>query len=788
MSDINHVFPFMYDFPDRMKSLIALNPYFYKALSTAHSRTQITMHTYSNLRDEILHINHEVSMLFSKAKSIPGMADYSFGEWEKACEHLPRQLAEDTIRVAIVGPIKSGKSTFLNSLFKGEYVKRGAGVITSIVTRVRNGGRLRAKLFFKSWDEINAEMEQALVLFPAANWRSENISFDLRKEKQRQALKRALGELSADQFITRSTRNINTVLLSSYLKGYETVSPLLNSGNAIQLYEDDRFSDHKAFVGNESLAVYLKDVLLEINSDSVKSNIEIADCQGSDSSNPLHLAMIQDYLLFTHLMIYVISSRTGLRRADIRFLSMIKKMGILDNIVFVVNCDFSEHDSIDDLNMLVDRIREELSMLKTDPDIYSFSALYNLFDANRESISDKDRLRMAQWNVDQAFAELSNRETRRFETTFSDSLTRKRTALLLQNHIERMGVVLTGLGEWTSLNQEVLVKDTDHAAGILKKIKAHQKRLEKTKTTIKRALSGAMPEIKNVLQKEVNRFFDVHAGSVIQNIGRFIRDYTLVPENYLESLKNSDLSQTLYVVFQDFKQSIDSHITEAINPELIRFIQENEKRIGEYFDSLMVPFDTMVNDAYAEFNWRGGRNLSASDTVKSSPNKPPDLDVILNESGLRPPALVTAIHYSTGIKAEAIVRLGYYKAMRNAKTVFRKTAVHQGDVRLKVLEDAVRRMKRETEKSAVFHLKDYRENLKFGYLFKLVEAVSNRYAEAVLDRFQMYFTDMSASVEHIGTSQSDKENTRWILDEMDRIIQDLSEKISRIRGEIEAAG
>jgi len=746
------------------------------------------MDTYSNLRDEILNINRDVSILFSTAKSIPGMADHSFGEWEKACENLPRQLAEDIIRVAIVGPIKSGKSTFLNSLFKGEYVKRGAGVITSIVTRVRNGGRLRAKLFFKSWDEINAEMEQALVLFPSANWRSEDSPFDIRQEKQRQALKRALGELSADQLITRSTRNINTVLLSSYLKGYETVRPLLNSGNAIQLYEDDRFSDHKAFVGNESMAVYLKDVLLEINSGSVKSNVEIADCQGSDSSNPLHLAMIQDYLLFTHLMIYVISSRTGLRRADIRFLSMIKKMGILDNIVFVVNCDFSEHDSIDDLNALVDRVREELSMLKPDPDIYSFSALYNLFDANRGSLSDKDRLRMEQWNADQAFAELSNRDTRRFENTFSDSLARKRTALLLQNHIERLGVVLGGFGEWISLNQEVLVKDTDHVAGVLKKIKTHQKRLDKTKTTIKKSLSGAMPEIKNVLQQEVNRFFDTHAGSVIQNIGHVIRGYTLVPGKYQESLKNSDFSQTVYMVFQDFKQSLDSHITEAINPELIRFIQENEKRIGEYFDSLMVPFDTMIDEVYAEFNWRPGRNPPAADTVKRAPNKMPEMNVIIKESGLRPPALVTATHYSIGIKAEAIVRLGYYQAVQNAKSVFRKTAGHPDEVKLKVLEDAVRRMKRETEKSVVFHLKDYRENLKFGYLFKIVEAVSDRYAAAVLNRFQAHFSGLSASVERIGTSQSDKEKARQILNAMDKTIRDLGDKISHLRGKIETTG
>ena len=79
------------------------------------------MDTYSALKDEILHINRDVQGLFSAAKTIPGLEDYSFGEWEKTCEQLPRQLSEDIIRVAIVGPIKSGKSTFLNSIFKGDY-------------------------------------------------------------------------------------------------------------------------------------------------------------------------------------------------------------------------------------------------------------------------------------------------------------------------------------------------------------------------------------------------------------------------------------------------------------------------------------------------------------------------------------------------------------------------------------------------------------------------------------------------------------------------------------------
>ena len=89
-----------------------------------------------------------------------------------------------------------------------------------------------------------------------------------------------------------------------------------------------------------------------------------------------------------------------MREADIRFLSMIKNMGILENIVFVVNFDFSEHESIDDLKSLVNRVREELSMIKPDPDVYAFSALYNLFSAHPKSLSDKDRPRFEQWNAD----------------------------------------------------------------------------------------------------------------------------------------------------------------------------------------------------------------------------------------------------------------------------------------------------------------------------------------------------------------------------------------------------
>jgi len=745
------------------------------------------MDSYSTLKDEILNINHDVSVMFSTARSIPGMADYRFGEWEKTCQHLPRQLAEDTIRVAIVGPIKSGKSTFLNSIFKGEYVKRGAGVITSIVTRVRRGDHLRAKLFFKSWDEVNAEMEQALVLFPSLSWRSENETIDIRQEKERAELERALSQLSADQLVTRSSRNINNVILSSYLKGYQTANSLVTMENAVRLYEGDRFADHKAFVGNETLAVYLKDVLLEISSGNVESNIEIADCQGSDSSNPLHLAMIQDYLLLTHQIIYVVSSRTGLREADIRFLSMIKNMGILDNIVFVINFDFSEHESIDDLKSLVNRVREELSMIKPDPDIYTFSALYNLFSAHQTSLSDKERLRFEQWNVDGKFTELSNRETVLFESFFYDRLARKRYTLLLKNHIERLAVILSGITDWIVLNRDVLAQDADSMAGALKKISRHQQRLEQIKSTITKTLNGAVSEIKKELQRDTHRFFDGQSGNLANDLERYIHSYTFAPETYQESLKHTDFSQTLYLVFQEFKQSIDTYITETINPAVIRFLQAKEKRIREYFAALIVPFDAMIEDVFDEFSGRLGRGELFNEGINPSSNKPPKMDAVISVGSLRPPPLVAAMQYSTKIKTEAIMRLGLYRVMGNVSKLFRKSDDRESEQSLRALKDAIRRMKRETGKSVVFHLKDYRENLKFRYLFKLAEATADGCAETALNRFQAYFSDLSATMARIGTSQNDKAGAVKILDEMDQASQQLNEKLDRIRKQIEEA-
>ncbi|HSO20066.1 MAG TPA: dynamin family protein, partial [Desulfosarcina sp.] len=394
------------------------------------------MPAYETLKHRLAQISDDIIHLLDSAERISELNDEGLARWKATCRSIGDQLSEETMRVAVVGAIKSGKSTFVNTLYGGDYLKRGAGVVTSIVTRVRSGSRLRATLYLKNWDEVNRDIDQASVLLPAQIHESGDATFDIRRSKDRRTLLQALDDLAADQLIVNDTRTAGTVLMAAYLDGFDRVHERVEADHATVVFEDERFPQHRDFVGDDAMSVYLKDVLLEIDAPGVGEGVEIADCQGSDSPNPLHLAMIQDYLTMAHLTIYVISSRTGLRQADIRFLSMIRKMGILDTVVFVVNCDISEHESLKDLTENIAKIEADLGLICPDAVIFTFSALFLLMSQLAAELSARDRDRYAHWCKESEMIEFAAREHARFDQFLAQKINRERSTLLLKNHLE----------------------------------------------------------------------------------------------------------------------------------------------------------------------------------------------------------------------------------------------------------------------------------------------------------------------------------------------------------------
>lgn len=716
------------------------------------------MNNHEGLTKELLTINRDIAELLTRIGHMPTAPSHGFAGWRQTCERIENQLSEELIRVAVIGAIKSGKSTLINALFQGDYLKRGAGVVTSMVTRVRRGDRLSARLYFKSWEVVNQDIERALHLFPSMEWRSHDAPFDIRLETDRSELATALAALESKHLLTNDTRNLNSLYLLSYLKGYERVSQVLSAGNHTLEYKETDFSAHREFSGNDTLAFYLKDIALEINTGEIESHIEIADCQGSDSPNPLHMAMIQDYLLVANLLIYVISSRTGIRQADLNFLSMIKKMGIMDSVVFVVNCDLSEHESHEELNRLIAKITADIAILKPAPAIYAYSALLSLFRAGRETLSAKDRKRLAQWEAETAMCDFLTGQEKAFVREFQTTVTRRRYALLFSNHSERLGMIINSLGQWIRMHQEVLTKGAEAAARLVKVMKSRQKKIDRMKSMVKSTLDGAVQQIKREIRTDADRFFDHRNGEVIPELTEFIKNDLVSLQPYRDRLTGDGFSTTMYHLFQEFKNHIDTFMTENANPGIFHFIREQEEKIKESVDAVIKPYEVMAADALARQEAALGRDESSPAACRPSPETTIRLDVetLKRENRLVFPPAAAVMNYSVAVQTEAVMRLGYYRFIEGVRRLFRRPAADGAENALAALADAVARMKRETLEGLLFHFKNYRENIKFQYLFRLVDILAAHVLDRLMERFHDYAEDLSALAAATDGDQTDK--------------------------------
>ncbi|MBR9985843.1 MAG: dynamin family protein [Desulfosarcina sp.] len=742
------------------------------------------MPAYETLKRQLSRISDDTAHLIDEAEKITERVDEGFSQWKTTCQIISEQISEETMRVAVVGAIKSGKSTFVNTLFGGDYLKRGAGVVTSIVTRVRTGSRLRATLYLKNWDEINRDIDQASVLLPARKSSAEANHADIRREKDRQILGRALADLAADQLISNDTRSAGSVLLASYLNGYDRVQQVVQADYATVVFGNDRFALHRDFVGDDAMAVYLNDVLLEIDTPGLGEGVEIADCQGSDSPNPLHLAMIQDYLMLAHLTVYVVSSRTGLRQADIRFLSMIRNMGILETVVFVVNCDLSEHESLDDLSEGLRKIEADLSLICPGPQMFAFSALFLLMSQMESDLPQRDRDRLTHWRRETAMVDFASAEQGRFQQYLEQKIRRERTSLLLKNHLERLEIVAGGIGSWIDFNLDLLARDAGGARELADRVHSQRGRLERMKLTVKNTMDGAVSQVKRDLKTAIDRFFDDHADGVVAGVVRFVRSYQVEMHRYDASLLNAGFAKTLYMVFQEFKQALDAHMAETVNPLVIRFVRSQEKNLMGYLDEIAGPYGAMIDEALAQYT-NAMDEGKVSKVLESRPiGFGSNLESIRKVAGLSLPPAAATMHYSAQIKTEAVMRFGFYKIVNLVKKTMRKSADKVHQEQFLALASGVKRMKRETERSVLFHLKDYKENIKFQYMLKLADAAATVLYGQMLERFQHHGADLSQLVELISEQRLDKANVSASLERMRSASRSLQDKIGDLKADL----
>jgi hypothetical protein len=701
------------------------------------------------LHRELMDTTETLSQLLASAADLPGGSQTSLAQWRQICERSGRTLADRWLHLAAIGVIKSGKSTLINAILQGDYLRRGAGVVTSIVTRVRKGKTLKAHLFFKSWAAINDEIRQALVLFPDGNGGDLNTpEFDLREEDHRQALSRGLASLSGEQLISSEVRDPNSVLLAAYLRGYPQAAPLIDDQERQQTYEADRFKEHQRFTGDDALAVYLRDIQLEIPLDNWNEHIEIADCQGSDSPNPHHLAMIQDYLISVHLMIYVISSRTGLRQADMKFLSMLQQMGAMDNVVFVINCDLSEHDHLEDLERVIARIRDELTALTPAPRVFAFSALYRLFSLPGADLSAKDAGRLSTWQADTQMAAYTEGQRTAFENELRYKLEVEGFSVQASAHIGRLETVQSAFGQWLDLSRRLFSQDEAAAQQLRDRLEAHQARMHRSQSMLKSALAGVVSETKNELRTAVDRFFDPHTGEAVKALMAVVGDPPLDLASYREARQRRKFSDLLYRLLQDYRRSVDRVIAEGLNPALVRFIREAEELLAAMLAEIGAPHAEMVHQAFRDYQQAVADKGASVEDAWPDGVVHVDLAVLKRELKLSLPMAQASLDYSLQMKSEAMVHLGVDRLVQWFQRLLRRSGKQpdspEGARGQRALKIALRRMQKEMTASIRSHLLNHRENIKYQYLLKLADAAGDTLYNQLSAYYGIHLADLNA--------------------------------------------
>ena len=664
--------------------------------------------------DRLQELAQEWTSLFPQAVS-------QVEHWLKVLAQVQAHLAEETCRLAVIGAVKSGKSTMINALVGQDLLRRGAGILTAMITRVQPGPQPQAVLQFKEWEEINGELRRALGLLPNPRLLERAAPLDLQEAADRELLAQVLAETQGVEWWRKGSLDQNYLLLQSYLEGYPLLQGLWPGDGVLKLAGPD-LARHRELVTREATAVYLKDVLLTIPFPWAAQGVELGDCQGSDSPIPQHLTQVLSYLLKSDLALYVISSRVGLRQADLQFLGELKRVGLVPHILALLNLDLGEHTSFQELIRVRDRVLQELSLWQPQVRLYAFSALKLLLDRRRqrgENPDPRETAFLAVWATDPDAAGFSDKEAARFEADLQPLLQELRSRRLAGGSLAQVRMVARGMREQLQLSRDLWQKGLGAVQEIEARLEARRQPLQATMASLSQTLEGAGNRLKKELRRRVDHLLDWHAGPVAVALQEFIGKFQPQWEELTASGTPASFRPALYRMFQEFAKGLAQLLTSEVNIILVEFIRAQEEWLLQELSHLWTPLFLTLQEALTLY-YREIAELGLSAAA-------PTLEVaaIPRPQGLEMPLLVLEPTPGWHFAREVWLRSGLGFLGRTWEALKQRLGLGgEKEPRRQLrrdLERALTSLKEWLREEVQMGLLDYRERLKFQYFFPLVD-------------------------------------------------------------------
>ncbi len=719
----------------------------------------------------------ELEEMLKSYEEVAGSPRETIGVWRKHLATAKESLKSPLFRVAIVGTVKAGKSTLINSLLETDLLKRGAGIITAFITRIVDSDDIGGWVRLKSWQHINQHIRSCLQTLPLSELgRKEKkiiSNFDISNSAHRDFLDRCLSTLKKEQIFHKSGIDSNIIVLSAYLNGYGEVSEYIRETEITEIkFGENDIRRHQKFVGDENVAVYLVDMELHWPLKKFGRSLEIGDCQGIDSPNPLHFSLVQDYLLKSHFITYVINTRIGLREADFKLLKAIEKLKLFPNVAFVLNIDIDSHSSLEEWNEFEEKIKRDLSFLTLSPRLYTFSCLYHLMNTMEEKISEMEKMRLRMWKSREELIEKSENGFRDFQDRLGEIIIRKRNSFIVNTACTRLLLLSENLLDSLYLRSKLFGENNRDYRQVSLEVEGYNETVSRQLEAVDNMLEGLQERLKKEFGRKVDDFFVGMDGSVTKIAMDAIDGYQ-VEEKLIKS-KIADHKQmllNLYSFYHEFKELLTVVLVERVKLNILEFAETLRTELTEELEKQGKAYWNLLSGTLRSYK----QELESVGILKAFESsvpftldsltvdvEVPPFDNLLSQDGIGRSAFMVKF----GIRQMT----HFLGSLKNK--VFPKKKKEEGEDYLhEMLRESVEFMKNEAKKELMFSLQDYHQNFKFRYAYKLVDA----YVEGLKSLFESRIE--MAIVE-----------TRSVLDmveEMDKLNQEAREKVDELKKRLE---
>ncbi|MEE4301613.1 MAG: dynamin family protein [Pseudomonadales bacterium] len=280
--------------------------------------------------------------------------------------------------VYLLGTIKSGKSTLVNALLGRDVMPRGAGVKTFNLTRARRAEQLCSRVLFHAEAELRERFAFDFRMLgfafelpdaPYSKEGSEALGALLEEFERACREDERLADVDADApllgLLPRSLARIRhgiAGLAELHARWDEAVVEDLRRNGRLE-FPEERFDGYLPWTTSTDLAALIRGIEIDLPAagDPLPANLELIDCQGSDSLNALDFADVESVVQRADAIVYVIQSRLGLRQGDRDLLRHLAQAGAAERLLPVLNVDAFDPLQRAELDALQARVTADLA-------------------------------------------------------------------------------------------------------------------------------------------------------------------------------------------------------------------------------------------------------------------------------------------------------------------------------------------------------------------------------------------------------------------------------------------